>query len=78
MGCLYGCGHTSREGIMTEKTKENIKRFCKDYPKDNLGSAFNNFVIGKVVWYNHYCRIEGEPLMTIDEMAELLNEKITT
>ena len=63
---------------MTEQTKQEIRRFCKDYPKDNLGSAFNNFVIGKVIWYNSYCRIEGEPEIEFDEMAELLNEKLTT
>lgn len=63
---------------MTENTKQAIRRFAKDYPADNLGSAFNNFIIGKTVWYNMFCRIEGEPEMFCDEMIELLNEKLTT
>jgi hypothetical protein len=65
---------------MTELTKKEIRDSAKLF-KGKFASAYSGQVIEliqqKVAEYNEF-KLDGEPEMTFDEMAELLQEKLTT
>lgn len=66
---------------MTEQMKQEIRKFARECRSDYAKSIYKHFaefVNGKVEYYNQSIRLEGEPEMTFEEMAELLQEKLTT
>ena len=63
---------------MTEQTRQELRESFKSFFTKHIGNEMIDFILDRVEIYNHEYRIDGEPEMTFDEMAELLQEKLTT
>ena len=63
---------------MTEKTKEEITETFRSFFTRHISAEMAYFIQERVGIYNAEYILEGEPEMTFKEMAELLNEKLTT
>ena len=63
---------------MTEQTRQELRESFKSFFTKHIGNEMIDFIQDRVDIYNYEYRIDGEPEMTFDEMAELFIEKLTT
>ena len=60
---------------VNEKIRENFKDLRERF-KQSAYDATLELVKARTKYYNENFLIEGEPLMTVAEMTELINEKV--